>query len=166
MSGKARLERMEMERFARYWAELLQAVPEARRKAVEAMGDAVRRELNIQIQTADLESGAKGTVRSWQTTRLGSRGGYSVVSPARGTVMSRDRRTHGWKMRQHTYRGAPITARQVTKWLERGHGTRNKGGEGYVKGRQFYSWTRARAWEQARRTADRVLSMIADEVEL
>ena len=60
MSGKARLERMEMEQFARYWAELLQAVPEARRKAVEAMGDAVRRELNIQIQTADLESGAKG----------------------------------------------------------------------------------------------------------
>ena len=37
MSGKARLEREELERYARYWAELLQAVPEARRKAVEAM---------------------------------------------------------------------------------------------------------------------------------
>lgn len=156
-----------MDRFARYWERLYQAVPDARRQAAEAMGEAVMQDLKQNIQTADLTGRAKGTVRSWQTVRLGSRGGYAAVSPAKGSVMSRDARARGgWKARQHTYRGLPISARQVTKWLERGHGTRDRGGAGYVKGRQFYSFTRAKAWEHARKAADKVLAMIADEVDL
>lgn len=35
----------------------------------------------------------------------------------------------------------------------------------YVKGRQFYSWTKAKALELALKAADRVLSRIADEVD-
>lgn len=162
---RATLERQQMDRFSRYWEKLYQAIPDARRQAAQAMGDAVRQDLVTNIQAAELESGAKGAVRSWQTVRLGSRGGYAAVSPAKGTVMSRDRRKSGWRMRQHTYKGKAVTARQVTRWLERGHGTRNRGGAGYVKGRQFYSWTRTKAWEHARQAADRVLSAIADEVE-
>lgn len=151
-----------MDRFARYWEKLYLAFPDARRQAAEAMGEAVKKDLNAQIQAADLENGAKGTVRSWQQMRLGSKGGYAAVSPTKGTVMSKDPRKGGWKMRQHTYRGKAVSARQVTKWLERGHGTPQGG---YVKGRQFYSFTRMKAWEHARKAADRVLSLIADEVD-
>lgn len=179
---KATLERQEMDAFARYWKDMLKTFPEARRKAVEAMGETVQRDLNAQIQAADLESGAKGTVRSWQTSRLGSKGGYAAVSPAKGTVMSRDPRNGGWKMRQHTYKGKQVTAKQVTRWLERGHGTPSTGrekwsdsktlhkiqdrqGKGYVRGRQFYSFTRSKAWEHARDAAEKLLSSIADEVD-
>lgn len=182
---KATLERQEMDAFARYWEDLFHVFPEARRKAVEAMGETVQKDLKAQIQAAELESSAKGTVRSWQTTRMGSRGGYAAVSPIKGTVMSRDRRKGGWKMRQHTYKGKPITAKQVTRWLERGHGTPPTGqerwsyrngrktmrkiqerqGEGYVRGRQFYSFTKAKAWEHARNAAEKLLSSIADEVD-
>lgn len=151
-----------MDKFARYWDRLYQAFPDARRQAAEAMGEAVRKDLNAQIQAADLLPSAKGTVRSWQQMRLGSRGGYAAVSPTKGTVMSRDPRKGGWKMRQHTYRGKAVSARQVTKWLERGHGTP---WGGYVKARRFYSFTRAKAWEHAKKAADKVLSLIADEVD-
>lgn len=178
-----------MDKFARYWDRLYRAFPNARRQAAEAMGEAVKKDLNAQIQAADLESGAKGTVRSWQQMRLGSKGGYAAVSPVKGTVMSKDPRKGGWKMRQHTYRGKPVSARQVTRWLERGHGvghrpsTNPKGsrlvrglreggsswndrtGVNYVRGRQFYSFTRAKAWEHARKAADKVLNLIADEVD-
>ena len=159
---KAALERQEMDRFARYWERLYQALPDARRQAAQAMGAAVKKDLNVQIQAADLESSAKGSVRSWQAARIGSKGGYAAVSPIKGTVWSKDRRSGGWKMRQHTYKGKPVTAKQVTRWLERGHGTP---AGGYVKGRQFYSFTRAKAWEHARKAADKVLSAIADEVD-
>lgn len=151
-----------MDQFARYWDRLYRVFPDARRQAAEAMGEAVKKELSAQIQAADLGSGAKGTVRSWQQMRLGSKGGYAAVSPTKGTVMSKDPRKGGWKMRQHTYRGKAVSARQVTKWLERGHGTP---WGGYVEARRFYSFTRTKAWEHARKAADKVLSLIADEVD-
>ena len=153
---KATLERQEMDRFARYWEKLYQAFPDARRQAAQAMGEAVQKDLNAQIQAADLENGAKSTVRSWQDVRIGSRGGYAAVSPAGGVAKPRA------GQKQHTWRGDPVTQKQVTRWLERGHGTPQGG---YVKGRQFYSFTRMKAWEHARKAADRVLSLIADEVD-
>lgn len=61
-----------MDRFARYWEKLYQAFPDARRQAAQAMGEAVQKDLNAQIQAADLENGAKSTVRSWQDVRIGS----------------------------------------------------------------------------------------------
>ena len=60
---KATLERQEMDRFARYWEKLYQAFPDARRQAAQAMGEAVQKDLNAQIQAADLKNGAKSTVR-------------------------------------------------------------------------------------------------------
>ena len=145
-----------MDRFARYWEKLYQAFPDARRQAAQAMGEAVQKDLNAQIQAADLENGAKSTVRSWQDVRIGSRGGYAAVSPAGGVAKPRA------GQKQHTWRGDPVTQKQVTRWLERGHGTPQGG---YVKDRQFYSFTRMKAWEHARKAADRVLSLIADEVD-
>ena len=176
--SRAKLERQEMDRFARYWEQLYQAVPDARRKGAEAMGEAIRKELSAQIQAADLETNAKGTVKSWQEVRIGSGGGYAAISPGPGAARPR-------RGKQHTYLGSPVSKKQVTRWLERGHGTPSTGtkrwsyvkgtkswhrvaerrGEGYVKGRLFYSRARMKAWETARKAADRVLSMIADEVD-
>ena len=62
MSSTARMDRARLEQFNRFWEELLQAVPDARRQAVEEAGAAVQRELNAQIGAAELADGAKGTV--------------------------------------------------------------------------------------------------------
>ena len=109
---------------------------------------------------------------------MGSKGGYAALSPGKGTAQPRVEET------QHTWKGKPVSKKQVTRWLERGHGTRrpaagssrswNQAGRagvarasaaGYVKGRQFYSWTKMKALDLALKAADRVLSRIADEVD-
>ena len=89
MSSTARMDRARLERFNRFWEELLQAVPDARRQAVEEAGAAVQRELNAQIGAAELADGAKGTVRTWQELRVGSKGGYAALSPGKGTAQPR-----------------------------------------------------------------------------
>lgn len=121
MSSTARMDRARLERFNRFWEELLQAVPDARRQAVEEAGEAVQRELNTQIGAAELADGAKGTVRTWQELRVGSKGGYAALSPGKGTAQPRAGET------QHTWKGKPVSKKQVTRWLERGHGTRRAG---------------------------------------
>lgn len=93
MSASKSIERERLRRFVRYWDRLLEIVPEARREAVEAAGEAVKRSLDAQIQRADLSSGeAKGRVSSWQRLRLGSGGGWAAVSPTGSTVTSWDLR--------------------------------------------------------------------------
>ena len=89
MSSTARMDRARLEQFNRFWEELLQAVPDARRQAVEEAGAAVQRELNAQIGAAELADGAKGTVRTWQELRVGSKGGYAALSPGKGTAQPR-----------------------------------------------------------------------------
>lgn len=177
MGGNARMDRKMIREFNEYWEDLYRAFPAARAQAVEAMGQAVQTELNTRIQSADLEAGAKGTVRSWQELRMGSRGGYAALTPRKGRPASNGRKAKTWN-------GTPVTVKQVTRWLERGHGTRKPApgssrqwsragrsgihhvtGTRYVKGRQFYSYTKLYATEVALKAAERVLSHIADEVE-
>lgn len=181
MSSTARFDREQIRRFNRYWEDLMEDFPEARRRAVEAMGESVRRDLDAQINRAELENGAKLVVRGWQTLRFGSRGGYAAVSPRKGTVQSHDPRRGGWRMRQHTYKGQPVTAKQVTRWLERGHGVRqpapgsdrrwrtlksrtnDRTGLNYVEGRRFYSWARLKALDRALEAANEALEVFAEE---
>ncbi|MEQ2445003.1 hypothetical protein WMO64_16240 [Pseudoflavonifractor sp. CLA-AP-H29] len=190
MSGRVRFERKRLDQFLRFWEPLFEKVPEARRAAVEAMGETVKQELDAQIRAADLEEDAKGTVISWQEVRLGSGGGYVAVSPVKGkSVQSRDRTKRGEKLRQHTYRGAAVTSHQITKWLEKGHGARqadptkayawsrsrwnrdhaapfnDRTGKQYIQGRMFYSWASLKARDIALRAASRVLERIGDEVD-
>lgn len=164
VSTTRNMERERLRRFVRYWDRLLEIVPEARREAVQAAGETVKGALDGQIQSAGLSGAeAKGRVKSWQRLRLGSGGGWAAVSAMKGTVYSRDRRAgFGARARQHTWHGKPVTARQVTGWLERGHGVRPSG---YVSGRQFYARTRDGAQETALKAADKVLCRIADEVD-
>ena len=190
MGSRARFERERLDRFVEFWEPLFTAFPEAKAKAVKAMGEEMQKDLNAQIYAADLETDAKGTVVSWQELRLGSGGGYAAVSPVKGrTVRSKDRSRSGVKTRQHTYRGSPVSSKQITIWLDKGHGARrpdmtkayawsdtrwSRGGKSrvndrtgtrFVPGRQFYSSARLKATDHAIRAADKVLSMIADEVE-
>ena len=164
VSTTRNLDREKMRRFVRYWDRLLEVVPEARREAVEAAGEAVKRSLDVQIQSADLSSiESKGRVSSWQRLRLGSGGGWAAISAMKGTVYSWDKRANfGGRTRQHTWRGRAVTAQQVTAWLERGHGVRPSG---YVSGRRFYASTKDDALKIALQAADKVLCRIADEVD-
>ena len=176
------MDRREVRKFNSCWDDLFRAVPEARAQAVATMGQAARQELNAQIGKADLETDAKGTVSSWQELRLGSKGGYAALSAIKASPYRAGKKPKSWK-------GTPVTVKQVTKWLERGHGVRKPDttkdyawsqsrknrnrragwnaatGRSYVKGRMFYSWTKTRATELALKAADQVLSKIADEVE-
>lgn len=179
MGGLARMRRQEMDKFNLCWAKLYEKVPEAKAVAVKAMGEEAKKVLDAQIQSADLQPGAKGDVQTWQRLRLGREGGYAAVSPISATPPpNADRKRKSWK-------GRPVTTRMVTKWLERGHGTPTTGetvlswnqsrkryrhikertGMGFVPGRQFYSFTELYAFDLAKKAADRVLSAIADEVD-
>lgn len=178
MSSTARMDRARLEQFNRFWEELLQAVPDARRQAVEEAGAAVQRELNAQIGAAELADGAKGTVRTWQELRVGSKGGYAALSPGKGTAQPgrgkrstpgrespcpKSRSPGGWS--GGTAPAGPA-AGSSRSWNQAGRaGVTRASAAGYVKGRQFYSWTKAKALELALKAADRVLSRIADEVD-
>lgn len=169
------MERKAVEQFHQYWDRLFKVFPEYRRTAVEAMGEAARKNVSAQIQAADLENDAKGHVDSWQELSIGSKGGYAAVRPQSKTPYSGER--------PKTWKGVPVTVGQVTVWLDRGHGTEAKktfhtagrggklhtvsarAGKGYVKGRQFYSRARSQALELALKAADECLSKIEDELE-
>lgn len=120
MSSTARMDRARLEQFNRFWEELLQAVPDARRQAVEEAGAAVQRELNAQIGAAELADGAKHRAHLAGVAG-GQQGGYAALSPGKGTAQPRVEET------QHTWKGKPVSKKQVTRWLERGHGTRRAG---------------------------------------
>lgn len=173
MGGAARMDRKKVEAFSRYWERMLTKFPEYRKDAVAAMGDAIRKDVAEEIGRAGLAPGAKGTVNSWQALRLGSGGGYAAVSPVNASVL-------GPKGEPKTWKGKAATSKQVTKWLERGHGTRRsltltavgkkrgvkvRAGKGYVKGRQFYSRAKSKALDHALKAADLCLSKIEDELE-
>lgn len=175
MAGRSRMELKQLEQFEKKWEKLYQAFPEARAKAVEAMGEAAFQELGRQISASDLQSGAKPHVRSWQEVRRGSKGGYAALSPRKG-----DKPMSGG--RRQTWKGRNVTMLQGTRWLERGHGVRKpapgsmrrwnrytraglnvRTGTRFIKGRQFYSRTRSRATDIALDAADALLSRIAEE---
>lgn len=174
MSLKATLDRQEIRRFNRLWENLMENFPEARAMAVKSMGESARRDLDAQIGRADLESDAKGTVRSWQELRFGSRGGYAALTPKKASPLRAGEKPKSWH-------GEAVTVKQITKWLERGHGVRKPGSDSkrksrfgrsgvnkytgvrYVKARMFYSWTKLKALEHAIDAATEAMEIFAEE---
>ncbi len=180
MSRKATLDRKAVQKFYSYWEDLMEDFPEARAVAVKAMGEATKRDLDAQICRADLEADAKGTVRSWQELRFGSRGGYAALTPQKASPVRTGKKPKSWH-------GQAVTVKQVTKWLERGHGVRKADtrkdyawstawknrnrrsglntatGLRYVKGRMFYSWTKMKALEHAIDAANEAMEIFAEE---
>lgn len=175
MSSVARVQRKEIARFNRFWENLYEAFPAARAAAVAAMGRAVKEELDGQITSQGVDD-MFGHIRNAQRVLLGSRGGYAAVRPVASSMTDRYGKTKTWK-------GKQASVRQVTRWLERGHGARKPSGlnkryrpridragvgpkgNAYIKGRQFYSFTKLKAVDCARKAADEALSKIADEIE-
>ena len=184
MSRRGQFDRKKLEQFLHTWEPLLKKSREARRAAVEAMGETMKRELDAQIRTADLESDAKETVVSWQTIRLGSEGGYAAVKP----LAKKWSYNHG-QGDPKFWKGIRVSTRMVTKWLEKGHGARqadptkayfwsrsrrnrdhsapfnDRTGKQYIQGRMFYSWANLKARDIALRAASRALERIGDEVD-
>ena len=180
MSRAATLNRQAIQRFNSYWEDLMEEFPEARAEAVRTMGQAAQRELNAQIRRADLEDEAKGTVISWQNLRFGSRGGYAALSALKASSYRPGAKPKSWN-------GTAVTVKQVTKWLDRGHGVkkpdttkayawserrkkrnRKSGvnmatGLRYVKGRMFYSWTKMKALDLALDAANNALERFAEK---
>ena len=101
----------------------------------------------------------------WQQLRMGSGGGYIAVSPVSDEAV------------QVTRGGKNTTSKDVTRYLERGHGIRPpsgragryvprvRSGRTYVPGRMFYSWAAANAEKLALKAADRAMGRIADEID-
>jgi len=165
MGGLARADKRDLERFIRKWENAFEKFPDARRDAVRTMGETVKRDLDANIRSADLRTDAKAAVISWQDFVTGSRGGYAAVAPGKGTASGR------------TWRGKVLSRRQVTRFLEKGHGVRlpggrsmvwnrsgksriGQGGSWYVPGRMFYSWTKLRAQQHALAAAEALLKKI------
>ena len=176
MGSIARMQREKLDEFTRYWEGLFEEFPEERRRASEAMGEATKKHLDRQIGRSGFRGGADHTVRSWQELRIGSEGGYAAVSPVKGIVL---RRTSGDR-KVKTWRGREVTSSMVTRWQERGYGTRRaapgserswsrvKSGKAhvrdkkdYVKGKQFYSYTKLKAFDNALKAAEQLLDRIA-----
>lgn len=154
--------------------EVLEKIPEAREKALEAAGERVKKELDRQIVARLPGQDRHGHVRSWQETTMGSKGGYLRIKPTNKETVKE-----------------PYNSRQVTGYLERGHKiapsrrgryravsrsepapkkgshvvTNESNGNLVVKGFQFYSWTRSRAANEARKAAEIVLEELEDTLE-
>lgn len=161
------LDKKEIEEWAHYWESLFQVVPEARADAVKAWGERMQEEVRRQVTSQGVQD-SREHVRSWQELRLGSLGGWAAVSPRSGKAgIAGDGRAHTWK-------GNQVTASQVTRWLESGHGNRKTRfgtrfntatASRYTKGHLFYSWAEMIAEREALKAADDALCRIADEVE-
>lgn len=107
----------------------LKKFPQLRQRAVESMAKRMKQELDTEISTRINDS--HGKICGWQTIRVGSKGGYSVIEPIKG---GNGKNSPG----------------AITGYLERGHRIRppkNNGSKGYrprirtsyVNGRWFYN---------------------------
>lgn len=176
MGSIARMQREKLKKFVEDWEELFEEFPETKRQASEEMGEATKKYLDRQIGRSGFRGGADYAVRSWQEVRIGSKGGYAAVSPVKGIVL---RRTSGDR-KVKTWRGREVTSSMVTRWQERGYGTRKaapgserswsrvKNGKvhvrdkkDYVKGKQFYSYTKLKAFDNALKAAWHAMDRIA-----
>ena len=151
--------------FWRFWDDAIQAIPGLKREALASMGDAVLREVRRQITRRGVHD-SQGRVARWQTVRVGSKGGYVAVSPSPGETV------------QVTRSGEKTTSKDLTRYLERGHGIPTPRGRTrrykpriathrtYVPGKAFYSWAKMDAeklaLEEADRTMDRLTDIFAD----
>ena len=95
--------------FWRFWDDAIQRIPDLKREALEAMGKAVLQEVREQISRRGVHD-SQGRVAKWQEMRIGSKGGYVAVSPSPDETV------------QVTRSGETTTSKDVTRYLERGHG--------------------------------------------
>ena len=147
--------------FWRFWDDAIQRIPDLKREALEAMGKAVQQEVREQISRRGVHD-SQGRVAKWQEMRIGSKGGYVAVSPSPDEAV------------QVTRSGETTTSKDVTRYLERGHGIPTPSGRNrryqpritshrtYVPGRMFYSWAKMDAQKIALEEAGRAMDQLTD----
>ena len=161
---RVKLDKSRWDRFWSYWErDLPGQIKTAKGQAVRAAGEAIRDEVAGQVRSR--VNDPRGRVERWQQLRMGSGGGYIAVSPVSDEAV------------QVTRGGKNTTSKDVTRYLERGHGIRPpsgragryvprvRSGRTYVPGRMFYSWAAANAEKLALKAADRAMGRIADEID-
>ena len=138
---------------AKGWQRVIAVLPEAKRAALIEAGNALTQEVQSQISKQGVND-QFGRVRSWQSPEVGSGGGYVAVRAEDGTV---------------TTEGGQSTKKEITRFLEHGHGVREPSGRAkhyeprirgngiYVKGYLFYSWSKVGAERIAIDAAERCL---------
>ncbi len=161
------LDKKELERLCRWYEDCLKIIPEARKKALQAAADAVKAELDRQIDTR--VNDAHGKVKRWQQVTMGSRGGYSKLSPEKVPVTNKYGKQYGYN------------SRQVTGYLDRGHAVPSptgknsnyapnlrkailgSNGRAVVPGRLFYSWTKMKASELGIAAMEKSLEQMTED---
>lgn len=126
---------------SKYWQRVIKIIPEAKHAALFEAGKALMQEVNAQIDQRGVND-KYGRVRSWTTPEVGSGNGYVAVRPDDVTV---------------TTEGGTGSSKQITQYLEHGHGVRLpsgrakryvpefRGNGSYVRGYLFYSFSRSAA---------------------
>ena len=158
--SKAAFDTKQWDTFWKVWNRRLETLPGAKKAALFQAGQAVDALLERQISTR--VNDPRGRVKRWQELRLGSGGGYAAISPADDNV------------RVSRSTSNKYTAKDITRYLERGHKIRPPSGRwrryrsrvqeradangkhslvGIVPGRMFYSWTKMEATAVAVRAA-------------
>lgn len=150
-------DKRELERFVHFYGRFIEKVPAIKTQALYAAAKSLQGEVRKQIQEQGVQD-PFGRVKRWQQVYLGSKGGYAAVRPMA-------------EYTEKTWRGKDVFSSQITRWLERGHGTR-KGRDGYhhsggayVKGHLFYSWAKSKGGRAAMDAFERELDRITDEWE-
>lgn len=175
MGGLARADLRAWDAFWLRWEKLAGEFPKAKRLALQAAAMSVYRELLSQIDRR--VSDPRGRVKRWQDVRFGSGGGYAAIT----AKPLKD----GGETVQVTKTGKKTSSIAVTRYLEKGHPARTPsgrdkryrgrlagesrlaGGTGMliVPGRQFYSFTKLHAGDEARKAADKTLQKLKAAIE-
>lgn len=160
---QAELDKQAWDKFWSYWEDLIEEFPAAKTEALVVAGRAVLPLLQKQVRQRVNDS--RGRVQRWQELRRGSGGGYVAVSPV-GDEVSINRSAD-----------RIVTAKDITRYLERGHKIRPPSGRSgryrprvesgrtYVPGKMFYSWTELDAAKIAIEAADQALESLSDALD-
>lgn len=154
-------DKSEWDFFWRFWDEAIQRIPgpQAGSPGSHGQGCAAGGPGADFPQRRQRSAGPGGR---WQEMRMGSKGGYVAVSPSPDETV------------QVTRSGEKTTSKDVTRYLERGHGIPTPSGRTrryvprisshrtYVPGRMFYSWAKQDAGKIALEEANRAMDRLTD----
>lgn len=136
--------------------------PEQKKAVLEELGGRIEDEVQAQVSVQGVRD-SRGRVSGWQRLEVGDKGGYVAVRPVKEKVPGRD-----------------INSRQLTGYLEKGHGLpkgygaagaeqgkrsgiNDRTGLGYVSGFYFYSFARLRLGMSLRRYAKQAAEQLLRE---
>lgn len=144
-----------LEEFSKELNDLLDEIPEARRKLHEELAVMAKQEVDVQIVASGVYD-SRGRIRKWQQEYVGSGGGYAAV-------------------RANDEDTGDNSPGAITNYLESGHRIRPPSGNAkrytpqikvpYVEGYHFYDNARMNAEVKAIKIAERFADELAKKIE-